>query len=89
MNKQEKISVLEKGIEILNDFIKNADLENETSVDLIFGDDLSESEFEFIEELGNNHDSFSLLQDVDVISAEQIEEIVSLFSSELDNLKSN
>lgn len=89
MNTQEKITALEKGIETLNDFIKNADLENETSVDLIFGDDLSESEIEFIEELGNNHDSFSLLQDIDVISAEQLEEIVSLFSSELDTLKSN
>lgn len=89
MNTQEKITALEKGIETLNHFIQNADLENTSSVDLIFSDDLTESEIEFIEELGNNHDSFSLLQDVDVISEEQLEEIVSLFSSELDNLKSN
>lgn len=89
MNTQEKITALEKGIETLNHFIQNADLENTSSVDLIFSDDLTESEIEYIEELGNNHDSFSLLQDVDVISEEQLEEIVSLFSSELDNLKSN
>ena len=88
MTKQEKISALEKGIESLNDFIKNADLENETSVDLIFGDDLSESEFEFIENLGNKFDSFSILEDIDIVTAEQLEEIVSDFSGELENLKS-
>jgi hypothetical protein len=86
MTKQEQIIAVEKGIQNLNSYIQNADLENETSVDLIFGDDLTESEIEFIEELGNNFDSFSILQDNDIVSAEQLEQIVSDFNTELDNL---
>ncbi|MFV8366215.1 hypothetical protein [Flavobacterium sp. XS1P27] len=89
MTLQEQITALEKGIETLNYFIQNADLENETSFDLIFGDDLTETEIEFIEELGNNFISFSALKDNDIVSQEELEQIVSDFSGELDNLKSN
>jgi hypothetical protein len=89
MNTQEQITVLEKGIQALNDYIQNADLENETSIDLIFGDDLSESEIEYMEQIGNNFISFSALEDNDIVSQEELEQIVSDFSGELDNLKSN
>jgi hypothetical protein len=87
MSTQEQITVLEKGIQTLSDYIQNADLENETSIDLIFGDDLSESEIEYIEQLGSKFISFSALEDKDIVSQEELEQIVSDFSGELASLK--
>jgi hypothetical protein len=89
MSTQKQITVLEKGIQALNDYIQNADLENETTIDLIFGTDLTDDEMEYIEQLGNNFISFSVLEDNDIVSQEELEQIVSDFSGELDNLKSN
>ena len=86
MNTQEQITALKKGINNLTDYIKNADLESETSVDLVFGDDLTESEIEYLDDLGNNFDSFSVFHESDFVTAEQLELIITDFNSELDNL---
>ncbi|MNQ79868.1 hypothetical protein D3C85_948260 [compost metagenome] len=76
--KEQKIAI-EKGIESLTYFVKNADHSNESSIDLIFGSDLSEEELDYILDETKGFESFSPVQDANtsILSIEHLYEMLS------------
>lgn len=81
--------ILSKAIDCLYDYINNADLDKETNIDIIFGDDCTPDEIETIKRIGKSFLSFSVLYDYDIVSAEQLEFILEDFKSKLEPVKNN
>ena len=88
MNANIQVQVLNQAISSLSFFIKNADLTKETNIDLIFGDDMGQSAIDALQEIASSFDSYQYLQNNEIVTAGQLEEILSDFTSELETLKS-
>jgi hypothetical protein len=84
--KEQKIAI-EKGIESLTYFVKNADHSNVSSIDLIFGSDLSEEELDYILDETQSFESFSPVQGANTpkLSIEHLHEMLSDLKSLLAN----